>query len=420
MNNNNDIQETINQILLELEQTGMAESSIKSGYRGVYNSFLKYLDEQGINEVTEEICLQYIESKNQVRLPSLLTVTSDGSLNRRIRALVILLRYMETGSLDLSTRGKKVPFSCPIELAAAYEMFESETENCKLSSDAKSTIIKSTQKFILSTYEDGLTEWSLLDMKYIDSFLAKFKDNKLKYRGTLIYGLKKFLHFLFDNGFCEISYAEDILSLRIPRNGHVPHTWTPDELKRLLNAVDRQSPSGKRDYAIFSLCIQTGLRAADIRNLKVNDINWKTHTLKIITGKTGEPLELPLLDSVGWAIIDYLKNGRPESESTNVFLAHHFPYGPIGSTSSLTGALRKYLIKAEIKIKPGEAHGIHTLRSTLAQNMLFCGTELPVISQTLAHRDERTTVGNYLRIDTEHLRDCSLELEWEDEADEEL
>ena len=52
--------------------------------------------------------------------------------------------------------------------------------------------------------------------------------------------------------------------------------------------------------------------------------------------------------------------------------------------------------------------------------MLFCGTELPVISQTLAHRDERTTVGNYLRIDTEHLRECSLELEWEDEADAEL
>lgn len=420
MNNNNDIQETINQILLELKQTGMAESSIKSGYRGVYNSFLKYLDKQGINDVTEEICLQYIESKNHVRLPSLLTVTSDDSLNRRIRALVILLRYLETGSLDLCTRGKKVPFSCPVELASAYEAFVLETENCKLSTDAKSTILNSTQKFILSAYEDGLTEWSLLDMKYIDSFLAKFKDNKLKYRGTLIYGLKKFLHFLFDNGFCEISYAEDILSLRIPRNGHVPHTWTSDELKRLLNAVDRQSPSGKRDYAMFSLCIQTGLRAADIRKLKISDINWKTHTLKIITGKTGEPLELPLIDSVGWAIIDYLKNGRPESKYTNVFLAHHFPYGPIGSTSSLTGALRKYLIKAEIKIKPGEAHGIHTLRSTLAQNMLFCGTELPVISQTLAHRDERTTVGNYLRIDTEHLRDCSLELEWGDESDEEL
>ena len=420
MNKTNDIQDTINKILTGLKEKGMAESSIKSEYLGVYNSFLRYLNKNELDEVTEEICLQYIEIKNQVRLPSLLTVTFDDSLNRRIRALVILLRYQKTGFLDLRTRGKKAPFSCPTELASAYEEFASETEKCKLSADAKSTIIGATQKFIFSTSEDGLTEWSLLDMNYIDSFLSKYKDNQLKYRGTLIYGLKKFLHFLFDNGFCEIDYAEDILPLRIPRNGHIPHTWTPDELKRLLDAVDRQSPSGKRDYAIFSLCIQTGLRAADIRNLKISDINWKTHTLKIITGKTGEPLELPLLDSVGWAIIDYLKNGRPESKYTNVFLAHHFPYGPIGSTSSLTGALRKYLIKAEIKIKPGEAHGIHTLRSTLAQNMLFCGTELPVISQTLAHRDERTTVGNYLRIDTEHLRDCSLELEWEDEADAEL
>ena len=420
MNNNNDIHETIDQILAELKEEGMTESSIKSGYLSVYKSFLKFLDENAINEVTEEVCLQYIEIKNQIRLPSLLTVTSNDSLNRRIRALVILLRYQKTGSLDLSTRGKKVPFSCPIALASAYEAFATETEKSHLAADTKSTIINSTQRFILSVSEDGLADWDLLDMSYIDLFLSKYKDSQLKYRGTLIYGLKKFLHFLFDNGFCEIDYTEDILSLRIPRNGHVPHTWTPDELKRLLEAVDRQSPSGKRDYAIFSLCIQTGLRAADIRNLKINDINWKTHTLKIITCKTGEPLELPLLEAVGWAIIDYLKNGRPESGYTNVFLAYHFPYGPIGSTASLTGALRKYLIKAEIEIKAGEAHGIHTLRSTLAQNMLFCGTELPVISQTLAHRDERTTVGNYLRIDTEHLRDCSLELEWEDEADAEL
>ena len=76
-----------------------------------------------------------------------------------------------------------------------------------------------------------------------------------------------------------------------------------------------------------------------------------------MTEKTGEPLELPLLNSVGCAIIDYLKNGRPESKYTNVFLAHHFPYGPIGSTSSLTGALRKYLIKAEIKINALDQYG---------------------------------------------------------------
>ena len=141
MNNNNDIHETIDQILAELKEEGMTESSIKSGYLSVYKSFLKFLDENAINEVTEEVCLQYIEIKNQIRLPSLLTVTSNDSLNRRIRALVILLRYQKTGSLDLSTRGKKVPFSCPIALASAYEAFATETEKSHLAADTKSTII---------------------------------------------------------------------------------------------------------------------------------------------------------------------------------------------------------------------------------------------------------------------------------------
>lgn len=159
MNNNNDIQETIKQILLELKQSGMAESSIKSGYCGVYNTFLRFLDKQGITEITEEICLQYIESKNDVRLPSLLTVTSNDRLNRRIRALVILLRYLENGFLDLSTRGKKPPFLCPTGLEAAYEPFVAETENNQISADTKSTIITSTQRFIKSVHEDGLTEW---------------------------------------------------------------------------------------------------------------------------------------------------------------------------------------------------------------------------------------------------------------------
>ena len=113
----------IGQVRLGLNANVMTESSIKTGHRSVYNTFLNYLDENEINEVSEDICIQYIESRTQVRLPSLLTVTRDASLNRRIRALVILLRYQETGSLDLRTRGINTPFSCPEALAPAYEAF---------------------------------------------------------------------------------------------------------------------------------------------------------------------------------------------------------------------------------------------------------------------------------------------------------
>lgn len=99
MNNNNDIQKTINQILESLKKAGMTESSIKTGYGGVYNTFLRYLSDNEITDVSEEICLQYIENKNQIWLPSLLTVTGSASLNRRIRPLVVLLRYQKTGIL---------------------------------------------------------------------------------------------------------------------------------------------------------------------------------------------------------------------------------------------------------------------------------------------------------------------------------
>ena len=161
---NSDIHATIDQVLLGLKEKGMAESSIRTGYQGVYNTFLKFLDENKISEMSEDICIQYIESKNQIRLPSLLTVTSDASLNRRIRALVLLLRYRETGSLDLRTRGKKAPFSCPAALTSAYETFEAETEKSHLAAATKSTIIDSTRRFIMSVSEDGLSDWGLLEM----------------------------------------------------------------------------------------------------------------------------------------------------------------------------------------------------------------------------------------------------------------
>ena len=77
-----------------------------------------------------------------------------------------------------------------IALASAYEVFATETQKSHLAADTKSTIINSTQRFILSVSEDGLADWCLLDMSYIDLFLSKYKDNQLKYRGTLIYGLK--------------------------------------------------------------------------------------------------------------------------------------------------------------------------------------------------------------------------------------
>lgn len=67
------------------------------------------------------------------------------------------------------------------------------------------------------------------------------------------------------------------------------------------------------------LAARLGLRIGDIRNLKLHDIDWTKKQISIIRHKTQKALLLPLPEEVGWAVIDYLKNGRPVTESPNVF-----------------------------------------------------------------------------------------------------
>lgn len=143
-------------------------------------------------------------------------------------------------------------------------------------------------------------------------------------------------------------------------------------------------------------------------SVSLKDIDWKGHRIRIITGKTGQEVELPLLENTGWAIIDYLQNGGPKTDCGCVFVRHQAPYGPIGSTATLDTALGRYIMKAGITIKKGEHRGMHTLRNSLAKNMLDAGAAIPVISQTLGHADINTTA-IYLKIDIEGLRQCALD-----------
>lgn len=130
--------------------------------------------------------------------------------------------------------------------------------------------------------------------------------------------------------------------------------------------------------------------------------------MHIIQGKTGEPVDLPLPEPVGWAMIDYLKNGRPRTSSDRVFVKHTSSHGPIGSSATLDTALAKYILKAGIDINKKEHYGMHSLRSTLATNMLVSGAALAIITQTLGHQDPKSTE-IYLRTDIQGLMQCALD-----------
>ena len=126
--------------------------------------------------------------------------------------------------------------------------------------------------------------------------------------------------------------------------------------------------------------------------------------------KTKQLLELPLLEDVGWAIIDYLKNGRPQqTRSDFVFIRHIAPFEAFNQFNNLHQMLSRYMDFAKIE-KTDQKRGLHSLRSTLALALLDSGTPLPTISEALGHNSIQST-RFYLKIDMNGLRNCVIDPE---------
>lgn len=173
------------------------------------------------------------------------------------------------------------------------------------------------------------------------------------------------------------------------------------------SAINKSRSIGKRNYAIFLLASRLGLRAGDICSLQFGHFNWERNAIFFQQNKTGEDLELPLLPIIGEAIIDYIRYGRPISSSKHVFISGIAPYGPI-SAANIFAVIDGIITKSKIETN-GRPHGPHSLRHSLASQLLEQGTSLPVISDTLGHSSSESTMV-YLSIDVKGLLECALDV----------
>ena len=154
------------------------------------------------------------------------------------------------------------------------------------------------------------------------------------------------LKWAFDNQYIDAQLEEFIPHVKNLRQQKIPSTFTISEIEQILNSVDRANPIGKRNYAIFIMAARLGMRSSDIRTLTFSNIDWDTKVISFSQKKTGRSLTLPMPDDVGWAIIDYLKNGRPETDLKNIFVSHIYPYGELTSLGKNNSATNE---KSRIK-----------------------------------------------------------------------
>lgn len=255
----------------------------------------------------------------------------------------------------------------------------------------------------------GVNSFGDMMPEHISSFLTTYIQDIVRCLRAMLCHLRVFLRFLYLN-----EITKDDLSLFIPKSNvllkrkHIPSTWTRDDIDRILACIDLASPIGKRDYAMILLVARLGIRVSDVIHLEFDNLKWEKNCIQISQYKTNEPLVLPLFEDVGQAIIDYVKNGRPACDLKRVFITHKPPFQKFSDNNHLYCMFNKYLYKAGIEITPEKNHGMHSLRHSLATELLRKEVPLPVISEILGHKSLETTM-QYLRVDTEQLRYCTLE-----------
>jgi integrase len=196
----------------------------------------------------------------------------------------------------------------------------------------------------------------------------------------IVSDMRSFLRFLTMRGVLQKDLSAELPKIRVPRDGTIPSVWDQELIVRLLGAVDRSSAKGKRDYAILLLACRLGLRAGDIRTLKLDNLRWAESTIEITQAKTGTPLTLPLTSEVGEALIDYLKSGRPQTAHREVFLKVKPPFDLFRENNNLHDIVTYWRRLAGITFRSPQKRGLHSLRhyvpfltmSSLATAASFC------------------------------------------------
>ena len=221
-----------------------------------------------------------------------------------------------------------------------------------------------------------------------------------------ICSIRAFLRFLLEVNEIQIDFAAKTPMVQARKQTRIPSVWTEDELKKLFLAIDRGSPKGKRDYAIILLACCLGMRCTDIKNLTMENFHWEEKILIFTQSKTRTPLSLPLTSEVGWAVIDYLKYGRPKIDSPYLFVKHMAPFGPFSEGDHLSQLIKRYMVLGHIPTLK-KKRGMHSLRHTMASMLLEKDTPLSIISDILGHIDTDSTAV-YLKVDIKKLKECAL------------
>jgi site-specific recombinase XerD len=211
--------------------------------------------------------------------------------------------------------------------------------------------------------------------------------------------LRAFLRYLAVNGRCRAGLADVVPSYAHWRLADLPRYLAAEQVNRLIAASDGEVVERRRDRAILLLLARLGLRAGDVAQLRLEDIEWETGSLRV-SGKSRYEVRLPLPQDVGDAIAAYLADRPSTCPCDHVFLRNIAPFRPFRNGDGVSSVVRRLMRRAGV-VAP--VKGAHVLRHTAATEMLRHGVPLEKIGLVLRHRGVDTTA-HYAKADVALLK----------------
>jgi len=244
---------------------------------------------------------------------------------------------------------------------------------------------------------DGQLDLHRLSAGEVGAFVVAQSRKRPRSVGRIVTALRSLLGFLHVDGVIDRPLAAAVPSVAGWSLASLPKALGSDQVAALLTSCNRNTSTGRRDFAILTLLVRLGLRAGEVAALALDDIDWRRGEITV-RGKGNRLDRLPLPGDVGQAIVEYLRRARPRTaQERMVFVRAQAPYRALTS-NAVTTVVANAGRRAGIGLI-----GAHRLRHTAATAMLHAGGSLTEIGQVLRHRRVLTTAV-YAKVDRQALR----------------
>lgn len=263
------------------------------------------------------------------------------------------------------------------------------------------------RRLLLARFKSSEPNLSRLTPGDISRFITRHAASMVPKEAQLMTSaLRAFFRFLLQYGEINQDLAAVVPTVADWRRAQVPHFITQTQVRAMLETCDRSTTCGRRNYALLLILARLGLRASEVMNLRLTDIDWRAGEITV-HGKGKLVDRLPLPQDVGEALAEYLQHGRPKCKVTEVFVRDRAPHRRFANASCVSSIVRRALHRAGFVDLP--KFGAQLLRSSLATAMLHDGASMSEIGEVLRHRSPNTTE-LYVKVDFEGLR--SLAQPW--------